>query len=593
MWQTGWDCLPQPAFKLWGSDLLGCDLRVSSGINRISSYGSWVELPFTDFPDPFLGLSNGTVAALLRSEVDFSRVIQTNRSNHVLEGEDSCNLYHMTTRMGWVRGCQILLDAELSFIPSADCRDSIWLLRQAVDSGSQAMVHFWLTVRDDATTEQLKWIGSLEGAVMYAYAKPETNLAETLATHLVGQRHKLRRIAELADIDCECVKRSNGVLDAHAACAVRVLDQQDIEIPPSLRPIAQLIYNVREIYDHHEHSIINGPPRSILGGLQYLYNIGFNDIARGDIECHQNVYWPPLYHAIRRYRFSYQQSGLFEMVDWFLAKGANITDCWPRSRIAMLHCLSSKAALIIFPWDTDESSSVGMWERVVPMFRYNITDNCECSCSTHGGTGITYFFRHASSYSWTTGGGELLNLMRLKHIHLNDRDYYGKLRRTVQCVERAAEDEAHRWIITEFIRLCVFNWLGIRHTCYDLSSIMNPRCICEFSLPPAPWYSRNDLHRIQEEDAYLVSLLEYLVPLFDARYDTHEGDLLSFVDDVLAPEMNIVLDQMKKEDEAAHAAGRREMGVVMTEEHGSYMYEEYESDSADESESDDRREKWE
>jgi hypothetical protein len=57
-----------------------------------------------------------------------------------------------------------------------------------------------------------------------------------------------------------------------------------------------------------------------------------------------------------------------------------------------------------------------------------------------------------------------------------------------------------------------------------------------------------------------------MVPLFNARYDTHEGDLQSFVDDILLPEMETVLDRLKQEDEATYAASRREMGVVMVDE---------------------------
>ncbi|KAI4686094.1 uncharacterized protein J4E88_003931 [Alternaria novae-zelandiae] len=96
----------------------------------------------------------------------------------------------------------------------------------------------------------------------------------------------------------------------------------------------------------------------------------------------------------------------------------------------------------------------------------------------------------------------------------------------------------------------------------------------------------DELHRIQEEDANLVRLLDDLVPGFDARYDAHEGDLLSFVDNVMVPGVNVVLDRLKQEDETAHAAGRRELGVVMVDECESDSIEGYETDSLEEYESD-------
>ncbi|KAH8636507.1 short chain dehydrogenase reductase family [Alternaria alternata] len=129
----------------------------------------------------------------------------------------------------------------------------------------------------------------------------------------------------------------------------------------------------------------------------------------------------------------------------------------------------------------------------------------------------------------------------------------------------AAEGVEHRWIVTEFIRLCIFSWLEIRHTCCDLNKILKANII-GFLQQPLPRYLPDDLQRIQEEDAHLVAVLEEMVPLFDARYDTHEGSLQSFVDEILLPETKTVLDRLKQEDETLYVNGRREMGVVMVNE---------------------------
>jgi hypothetical protein len=140
-----------------------------------------------------------------------------------------------------------------------------------------------------------------------------------------------------------------------------------------------------------------------------------------------------------------------------------------------------------------------------------------------------------------------------------------EFREIVQCVARAAKDVANRWIVTEFIRLCIFSWLEIRHTCCDLNRILKADAI-GFSHQPLPRYLPDQLLRIQEEDAHLTVVLEEMVPLFDARYDTHEGSLESFVDEILLPEMKKVLDRLKQEDEALYATRRREMGVVMVDQ---------------------------
>ena len=96
----------------------------------------------------------------------------------------------------------------------------------------------------------------------------------------------------------------------------------------------------------------------------------------------------------------------------------------------------------------------------------------------------------------------------------------------------------------------------------------------------------DDLNRIQEEDEDLVRLLEDLVPGFDAHYDTYEGDLHSFIYGVLVPEMKTTLDRLKREDEATHAAGRREIGVIMVDERETDSIGEDESDSLDKCEDD-------
>ncbi|KAI4620129.1 hypothetical protein J4E80_004655 [Alternaria sp. BMP 0032] len=278
--------------------------------------------------------------------------------------ENPSHLYLLMTRMGWVRGCQILLDAGYSYTPEG--RHHLPLLIEAIDSKNPSMVQFWLNTRENAAVEGLAYIGRLEYAVVYALRVSEANIGKLLVTHLVEQRRQLRQMIGSSGIECECVRTPEVVLDAHATCAMDVLDEHNLKI------------------------------------LQFLYDAGFKDIAGNDIKCSKNVPWSPFHFGIVSYK-------------------------------------------------------------------------------------------------------------------------------------------------------------GPDH---------------------------DELHRIQEEDAVLVTVLEELVPSFDARYDAHESDLQSFINDVVTPEINIVLDQLKQEDEAANAAGRREMGVVMIEESKNSVIEECESDSLDECESD-------
>ena len=582
-------------FTILGSGLLRYDLRISTAIDFTTSYSPWVGISFTSFPDPFSGLSDTTVAALLRSEMDFSSAIQTQTSNQLWQDGEVSKLYHMITLMGWVRGCQILLDAGLGYtsaVPRSSWHDL--LLLNAVDSQNQAMVTFWLDVRENATAECLADIGGLEVALVYAFAGSQVNIAEAVAAHLIEHRQKLRQTIESYGVECECVKKSRGVLDAHATCATHAIDEIGLNIPPSLRPTSVNIYNVRTIYSDYLYPDVNFFSSPTLKVLQFLYDTGFRDVTVVDEEWCHDVACSPLYLGIASWEKLHGYSGalpeFFRMIDWFVGKGADITNCWPGSKITALHFISAKAAHLIL--GTEPASMDDICEIIAKIFQHRVTDDCQCSCSTHGCTSIAPFFNITNRQYWCATSRKfegILGLLRLEHIHVYDQDIYQKCRKSLQCVAVVAKDAVNRWIITNFIRLCVFSWLGIRHTCCDLLQFMEDLFQADetdLQRAPPPQYPPDELRRIQEEDAYLVRLLEDLVPLFDARYDSHDGDLLSFVDDVLVPEVNIVLDRLKQEDEAAHAAGRREMGVVMTEEFKHNVIEEYESDSPAEYESD-------
>ena len=577
---------------MFGSDILSYDLKISSTVNHASTYSSWLELPFETFSDPFAGLSKSAVAALLRSEAEFNEIVKRRHPNDAPWKEEAARLFALTTRMGWVRGCEILLDAGLSYI--IDPKRRVSLLLRAVESRNPAMVQFWLGVRQNAGEEYLEDIGSLEVAMIYASARSNEDLAEILATHLVEQRRQLHQMIKSSGIDYECLKKSRGILDVHCACAIRALEKQNLEIPPFFRWTVGSIYCVDLIYDDN----LGTRPRwdvpltkTSLKVLQFLYDTGFRDIATKDTECSQIISCPPLHFAVAYYPVytstSHPLSGLFQIVDWFLGKGARITDCWLGLKSTASHCIGVKAAVVFFSSRSDEAIPDDTLGRLINIFQQKLTDDCECSCSTHGCTSIASFHNQGPAFTNSSGGLEgRLKLLSFEHIHPHDQHQYRKIRKSVQLVARAAGDAVHRWIITEFIRICLFSWLGIRHTCCNLNTNMlyqiNAASCCKLT----PRYSPDELHHIQEEDAYLVSLLEDLVPSFDARYDTYEGDLLSFVDNVLRPEMNILLDQMKQEDATAHAAGRRALGVIMINEGENDLAEEDESESLDEVEND-------
>ena len=434
---------------------------------------------------------------------------------------------------------------------------------------------FWLGLRENAEADCLPYIGDLELAATDASLMSPANIVETLVKCLVEQRCRLQQITRISGVTCECVTGSTDIVDLHAACALRVLDEQGFEVPPSLRPASESIYKTHMTYQGLSSPFYTGNIETVKL-LELLYNAGFRDIAKGDTACCQDVFYSPMHLWITRYHGRIHRralSGFFEVTDWFLSKGISITYCWPRSKITTLHLVSAGAARL-YSSMFEEATPKHALNRTADLFRHTLTDDCECSCSTHGCTNITSFCKDAKCCIKTKEPNtyehvNILPLIRPGYVaafkDLEERDStLRKFKEIVQCVAKAVGGVAHRWIVTEFIRLCVFSWLGIRHTCCDLDKIWFAD-ESNLSCQPLPRYPPDELQRIQEEDAYLTVVLD-MVPLFNARYDTHEGDLQSFVDDILLPEMETVLDRLKQEDEATYAASRREMGVVMVDE---------------------------
>ncbi|KAI4618799.1 hypothetical protein J4E85_005710 [Alternaria conjuncta] len=132
-------------------------------------------------------------------------------------------------------------------------------------------------------------------------------------------------------------------------------------------------------------------------------------------------------------------------------------------------------------------------------------------------------------------------------------------------VDKVADSLGHSRLVSGYIRLFVFSYLEIRHTCCDTVRT------CRDEDPnqteqPYPRYSPKELRRITKEDAHLRARLEELVPDLISQYDSFGGQLQDFVIDVLIPTMRRTAKELKEEDEALYAAGRRELGVIMNED---------------------------
>jgi hypothetical protein len=89
-----------PVQKSLATDLLQYGLRLSSASGPFPSCRFWFDIPFAKFPDPFAGLSDATAAALSRSEVEFSELIQRRHTTDSSHRKETAELYRLVTSMG-------------------------------------------------------------------------------------------------------------------------------------------------------------------------------------------------------------------------------------------------------------------------------------------------------------------------------------------------------------------------------------------------------------------------------------------------------------------------------------------------------------
>ena len=556
------------------TDLLQHDLKISVRCHpeaSFDSYGSWVAISFDSFADPFMGIHDVALsAALLRSEDDFAKAVQGSCTNYIRDADQAVKLYKMMTRMGWVPGCRHLLDAAYDYIPpqhqaERPHRVHDTLLNDAVESQSQEMVLFWLAVRDSAKTSHLPYIGSLEVAIVYASGVCQQEvIANILVVHLVQQRRHIQEIVEDLGIQSSCAVRSNGLLDTHAICAFDAIGNQCYEIPPALRPHQLSVYNIKGLY--RAYQAVYGNSSNPVRTLQMLFDAGFIDIHGDSSSCDHHTYCSPLIFAITMYqRFNPHHKSseqFFMVVDWFLSKGARLTECWPGSETTALHCMGAKAALLT--WKTPLNSYC--LNRITTMLQHRIFDRCKCSCSSYGCTGITSFWK--GSYRFDVGYmAEIQELMRPENgvkatPSSHQRIGRWELERFIHCITVSSEGNENRWIVTEFIRLLIFSLLGIRHACCNIFKIEH-HGEPNFERQPLPRYPLEKSQRLAAEDENLKIVLEKMVPYFDTQYTAYAGCLQSFVDEMLLPHIKSELESVKEQDKDAFNMGRRALGVAM------------------------------
>jgi len=476
------------------------------------------------------------VEAILRKcELDLQSVLKGTR----LEPSYVGHLCSISTNIGWGRGCEILFASQHNI--SSDGEASLYagvpLLQLAARSCDLPTLEFWLKAREIVKDKQLTQIGTPEHLlwVFFDYDLDPIWLP-TVLDALVRQRQQLQALLEVHGIEGQCLGHGDRLLDAHAWCAIDRLEAARVHVPGYLRPSRRSIYySLNEVRDRQT--------------LDKFYEAGFRDVAASDFACdghHGETPIAPLLHAIIRGRWFRSFGGNIQTFNWFLSKGANALECWPNTTVTAVHFLGYEAS-----WDKSPSPQC-VAERVELLLRSD-SDGCVCPCSTSGCLPVTCCIKG------------LWSLRREWNWPSSHAEWLAARNRVILWLSTTVRQGGCRELITAFIRIFIFEELELQHTCCDIERTLQATIymILDGSISPTPRYPPAALRRIQQEDAYLVTFLEELVPAFDNAYDAFDGDLAAFVADYMDPELKQKKKELAKQDEEKYGQGRRELGVAM------------------------------
>lgn len=397
-------------------DLLEHDMQISGRcrpIGHFESYGSWVEFPFNGFANPFSGCSEATKLVVLRDCEAFRALVKTDQIGHRLRTDDAVRLFRLSSRMGWVEGCEIMFEAGLRFVPDEGrkeyCRDHCHYSHQydedprhnhivatflcdAVESRNLLMIDCWIAIREESEANAMPYIGSLEEAFIVASQKlADRAVAEHMLTRLIQQRRRIRQLAEEHDITYCYTAARQGLLDAHAECVLRTLVDLGVYVPPSLWPHCRSVYYAMAFCGGYgKYGISHLSTESTTLTLERLHNAGFVEISAKNYSCVYGTFNPPLVYTATTYDLVvYYIEPLLEATIWFLSKEASLVDLEPDTKTAAITLLGYRVYTHIFV--NEEGLASQSIHALATMFECEYRDACNCSCSTNGCLGLTSF----------------------------------------------------------------------------------------------------------------------------------------------------------------------------------------------------------
>lgn len=548
------------------------------------------EFRYESFTSPLLDDSELLDAIVMKSDHQLWGFLQQPRYLHALDVDTLADALTMSTITGWMNGCRVLLNANLMKYledPSSDAwRSKRTLLMLSAAINRVDMLQFWLSQREMCDEIQLSFIGHVEDALVVAedgeFEVPTMEVIQLVSNHLLKQRQEVKLLMQKHELQYCCESARTSLPDAHVCCMLTALVSEGVDVPLRYWPKRKSLYYMPHMWKSDKLKMFE---TFGLGGIC--------DVSQENFKCSKETACSPLVYLATQC-VEGAESGYFSerntTVRWFLSRGANMRETWPGTDTTALHCLAWQSADVLQEMAITATANdsliledSGTYEDYVFFAKEEILDQCECGCSRSGCDFLSCFWKGMFAetsccprFSVVCEHIENATLPRdlecIRYYAVDDKDkelrcgiFMRILLDLTLWVEKAATTLALDRLIHGYIRLFIFSHLEIRHTCCDIDRIRH-HDDPDYTKQPYPRCYPTEIRRIIKEDAQLRARLEQLVPELITRYDSFGGTLQDFVIDVLIPTMRRTAKDLKEEDKALYAAGRRELGVIMNED---------------------------
>lgn len=546
-------------------------------IHYSNNYSSdWlIEIDFRDY-EHLLEFSDLYIAVLFKDGARLRSLLHNGEASDA-NGMEQYELHELGVCVRWVEGCQVLLGNRVELCSPGYKKP---LFHDIACHNADNMLEFWVDTRANLEPKAIESLGSLEYLLdqvaraqdfcsVWVYLDLRAKRINIAITALCKQRRDLETLA-IKNVENDMYfSQSDRLLDVQAWSVCHILERKGIFVPLSLRPSRNCVYHFGPDFEYDTDV------------LEAIYQAGFKDLAYEQNFGKDLTFVTPLLFLLSHstsHLISW--ASILSALDWFLVKGSNIRERWPNSAIRGIHLLGWLLGNFLpnayvykaewrhmLEWSTDglapylddeasrerQRSDIRIWRCAMGSLADNTSDSCSCRCSMGGCIPVTLLCRSFLKSLWRRE----CSPVECRPLHVTAKSIM------LLCDPNIANN---RWIVTALIRFFTFSKLEIRHTCCDLrgfTKVFYNQRGSNITCKPEPFWSPKDTLRIQDEDQYLVKVLEVIVPEFDKLYDAFDLPFDDFFERLMLPSINNVLESLAQEDHKLHSEGRRDMGVVM------------------------------